>query len=102
MRIVNDSLAGTLESSDAVVRVSPHDTLEVTVVSTVEAQFGAQIRAVVAETLAPAGSPRIIDGDGHEMRLHIGLIAHPEHRSAATDHLLDVLQTEIERTYGQG
>jgi len=51
MRIVNDSLAGTLESSDAVVRVSPHDTLEVTVVSTVEAQFGAQIRAVVAETL---------------------------------------------------
>ncbi|GAB48097.1 citrate lyase acyl carrier protein [Mobilicoccus pelagius] len=51
MRIVNDSLAGTLESSDAVVRVSPHDTLEVTVVSTVEAQFGAQIRAVVADTL---------------------------------------------------
>lgn len=51
MRIVNDSLAGTLESSDAVVRVSPHETLEVTVVSTVEAQFGAQIRAVVAETL---------------------------------------------------
>ncbi len=51
MRIVNESLAGTLESSDAVVRVSPHEELEVTVVSTVEAQFGAQIRALVAETL---------------------------------------------------
>lgn len=51
MHIVHDSLAGTLESSDAVVRVSPLPTLEVTVVSTVGAQFGAQIRAVVAETL---------------------------------------------------
>ncbi|WP_040159310.1 citrate lyase acyl carrier protein [Mobilicoccus massiliensis] len=55
MRIVNDSLAGTLESSDAVVRVSPHEKLEVTVVSTVAAQFGAQIRAVVDETLAALG-----------------------------------------------
>lgn len=65
MRIVDDSLAGTLESSDAVVRVSPHDELEVTVVSTVEAQFGAQIRAVVNETLAELGvdSGRIVVED---------------------------------------
>lgn len=65
MRIVEDSLAGTLESSDAVVRVSPHDELEVTVVSTVEAQFGAQIRAVVNETLAELGvdSGRIVVED---------------------------------------
>lgn len=55
MRIVNDSLAGTLESSDAVVRVSPHESLDVSIVSTVEAQFGAQIRAVVDDTLSLLG-----------------------------------------------
>lgn len=52
MRIQKDAVAGTLESSDVMVKVSPHPTLEVTLTSTVLAQFGDQIRSVVDETLA--------------------------------------------------
>lgn len=55
MRIENDAIAGTLESSDAQVRVTPHQDLDVVVNSSVEAQFGDAIRALVAETLAELG-----------------------------------------------
>lgn len=55
MRIESEALAGTLESSDVLVKVAPASTLEVTVTSTVMAQFGDQIRAVVDETLAKMG-----------------------------------------------
>lgn len=57
MRITADAIAGTLESSDLQVRVSPseRDTIEVAVTSSVAAQFGEAIRAVVDETLANLG-----------------------------------------------
>ncbi|GAA2183702.1 citrate lyase acyl carrier protein [Brooklawnia cerclae] len=51
MRIVRSAMAGTLESSDALVRVSAHDTLEVNITSTVQARYGATITTVVRETL---------------------------------------------------
>ena len=52
MKIVKEAVAGTLESSDVLVKVAPSEgTLEVVVTSEVEPQFGAQIRAVVDETL---------------------------------------------------
>lgn len=55
MRIVTEALAGTLESSDALVRVAPSDELQIDVRSTVAAQYGTRIREVVAETLATLG-----------------------------------------------
>ncbi|WP_168582450.1 citrate lyase acyl carrier protein [Gephyromycinifex aptenodytis] len=57
MRIVRDSLAGTLESSDALVRVSPTDGGErdVSINSSVMAQFGTQITEVVQDTLDKMG-----------------------------------------------
>lgn len=53
MNIVKEAMAGTLESSDLLVKVSPHaaDQLEVVITSEVMRQFGAQIRKVVLETL---------------------------------------------------
>lgn len=56
MKIVQEALAGTLESSDLFVRVSPIDgPLEVIVQSEVEHQFGDQIRKVIGEVLAKLG-----------------------------------------------
>ena len=56
MQIVQEALAGTLESSDLFVRVSPIDgPLEVIVQSEVEHQFGDQIRKVIGETLEKLG-----------------------------------------------
>ncbi|MCH8612731.1 citrate lyase acyl carrier protein [Arsenicicoccus dermatophilus] len=55
MRIVHEAIAGTLESSDVMVRVAPppgdDGGLDVVVTSAVMAQFGHQIRAVVDEVL---------------------------------------------------
>jgi citrate lyase subunit gamma (acyl carrier protein) len=52
MKIVKEALAGTLESSDLLVKVAPGDgSLEVVINSEVMRQFGAQIRKVVDETL---------------------------------------------------
>ncbi len=55
MRIVREAMAGTLESSDVLVRVAPADTLQIDIKSSVLAQFGAQIRAVVTEQLDHLG-----------------------------------------------
>ena len=57
MKIVKEALAGTLESSDLLVKVapSPTETLEVAVQSEVIRQFGAQINKVVRETLENMG-----------------------------------------------
>lgn len=55
MQILRDSAAGTLESGDAMVRVSPSDDLEVNVSSSVEVQYGTQVRAVIADTLRQLG-----------------------------------------------
>ncbi len=52
MNITHDAAAGTLESGDALVRVSPHTTLDVNVTTSVETQYGDAVRAVVAATLA--------------------------------------------------
>lgn len=55
MRIVNEAIAGTLESSDALVRVSPSEELLIDVKSSVYAQYGGQIRQKVVDTLAKLG-----------------------------------------------
>lgn len=52
MKIVTSALAGTLESSDLLVKVEPHDTLEIVINSDVSKQFGQQIRQVVEQTLS--------------------------------------------------
>lgn len=53
MHISHAAIAGTLESSDLVVKVSPcEEGLDITINSEVYKQFGAQITAVVNETLA--------------------------------------------------
>jgi citrate lyase subunit gamma (acyl carrier protein) len=54
MKIVKEAIAGTLESSDLLVRVAPgkKGTLEIVVQSEVVKQFGKQIKRVVAETLS--------------------------------------------------
>jgi len=52
MKIIKAAVAGTLESSDLMVKVSPSSGgLEVVVNSEVMRQFGRQIRKVVDETL---------------------------------------------------
>jgi len=67
MQITKDAIAGTLESSDAMVRVSPSETLDVTINSSVLAQFGDQISSVVQQTIdnfgVTAGSV-IVDDKG--------------------------------------
>jgi len=56
MKIVKEALAGTLESSDLMVRIAPRDDdLEIVLQSEVIQQFGAQIEAVVRETLKKLG-----------------------------------------------
>ncbi|CAK9886634.1 MAG: Citrate lyase acyl carrier protein [Candidatus Erwinia impunctatus] len=51
MKIIKDAIAGTLESSDLQVKVSPQETLEIVVHSSVIDQFGKQINATVREVL---------------------------------------------------
>jgi citrate lyase subunit gamma (acyl carrier protein) len=53
LRIITEAVAGTLESSDLLVKVSPsrEKTLEIHVTSDVMKQFGTQIRRVVDDTL---------------------------------------------------
>lgn len=57
MKIVKEALAGTLESSDLLVKVSPGSGtgLEVVISSEVMQQFGLQIDRVVRDTLARLG-----------------------------------------------
>jgi citrate lyase subunit gamma (acyl carrier protein) len=54
MKIIKEAIAGTLESSDLLVKVAPSAdaTLEIIIKSEVIKQFGVQIRRVVDETLA--------------------------------------------------
>ena len=51
MEITKDAVAGTLESSDVLVKVSPGDKLDIVIQSSVMKQFGKQIRRTVSETL---------------------------------------------------
>ena len=52
MKIKQSAVAGTLESSDALVTVQPHEgPVELDISSSVINQYGRQIRATVVETL---------------------------------------------------
>jgi citrate lyase subunit gamma (acyl carrier protein) len=57
MKIVKEAIAGTLESSDLLVKVAPGGagTMDVIIRSEVIKQFGKQIRRVVDETLSKLG-----------------------------------------------
>ncbi|NIG77050.1 citrate lyase acyl carrier protein [Cedecea neteri] len=56
MRIVKQALAGTLESSDLLVRVAPAEgEFSLMIHSEVQKQFGDQIRRVAEQTLAQLG-----------------------------------------------
>jgi len=53
MRVIKEAIAGTLESSDLLVKVAPSDTgrLDIVIQSEVIKQFGKQIKRVVTDTL---------------------------------------------------
>ena len=53
MKVIHEAIAGTLESSDLLVKVSPsaEETREIVIQSAVLKQFGKQIKHVVEETL---------------------------------------------------
>lgn len=53
MKLLNNSIAGTLESSDIQIVIEPKEEagIEVELKSSVEKQFGRQIRKVIKETL---------------------------------------------------
>jgi len=53
MKLINCSVAGTLESSDIQVMIEPKEEagIEIELNSTVEKQFGKQIREVIKKTL---------------------------------------------------
>ena len=52
MKITKAAVAGTLESSDAQVRIQPFDSLDIEINSSVAKQFGEQIEATVRAVLA--------------------------------------------------
>lgn len=52
MKIIQTALAGTLESSDLLVKIAPNEKLEIIINSDVNKQFGQQISQVVKDTLA--------------------------------------------------
>lgn len=62
MKIIKEAVAGTLESSDLMVKVAPGvpNRLDIHVRSEVMRQFGPRIRAVIDETLAKLG---VTEGD---------------------------------------
>ncbi|KAF1300533.1 MULTISPECIES: citrate lyase acyl carrier protein [Enterococcus] len=57
MEIVKNAVAGTVESSDIMITVDPNETEEISIhlESSVEKQFGNQIRKVIEETLQKLG-----------------------------------------------
>ena len=52
---MKNAVAGTLESGDIMITIGPGKGLEVNLQSSVEAQFGRQIRSVITETLQGLG-----------------------------------------------
>lgn len=65
MRISKTALAGTLESSDCQVTVEPAETLELSVESSVENQYGEQIKESVLDVLndldVKSGTIKLVD-----------------------------------------
>ena len=51
MKVTKEAIAGTLESSDLLVKVAPSASREIVIRSEVIKQFGKQIKRVVTETL---------------------------------------------------
>ena len=58
MEIKKSAVAGSVESSDILIAIEPTttQTIELTLDSSVEKQFGKQIRAVILETLNHLGA----------------------------------------------
>ena len=52
---IKNAVAGTLESGDIMIQIAPGDGLQVDLQSSVSAQFGRQIKAVITETLEGLG-----------------------------------------------
>ena len=52
---ITNAVAGTLESGDIMIQIAPGDGLQVELQSSVAAQFGRQIKAVITETLTGLG-----------------------------------------------
>ena len=52
---ITNAVAGTLESGDIMIQIAPGDGLQVELQSSVAAQFGRQIKAVITETLSGLG-----------------------------------------------
>ena len=52
---IKNAVAGTLESGDILVQLAPGEGLQVDLQSSVAAQFGRQIKAVITETLTGLG-----------------------------------------------
>ena len=65
MEILKSASAGTLESSDAYVEISPADSLKLEVESVVKAQFGEEIERAALDVLKECGidraSVRVVD-----------------------------------------
>ena len=56
MKIVKTAQAGTVESSDVIVRIEPNDSgLEIELTSSVKQQYGKRIETVIRETLEELG-----------------------------------------------
>ena len=52
---ITNAVAGTQESGDIMIQIAPGDGLQVELQSSVAAQFGRQIKAVITETLTGLG-----------------------------------------------
>ena len=52
---LKNAVAGTLESGDIMIQIAPGDGLQVELQSSVAAQFGRQIKALITETLTGLG-----------------------------------------------
>ena len=52
---IQNAMAGTLESGDILIQVEPGKGLQVDLQSSVSAQFGRQIKAVITDTLKGLG-----------------------------------------------
>ena len=55
MQILKESVCGTLQSNDCLIRVEPAKTLELVVESSVKNELGEQIEKVIRATLAELG-----------------------------------------------
>ena len=52
---IKNAVAGTLESGDILIQIAPGEGLQIDLQSSVAAQFGRQIKAVITETLSGLG-----------------------------------------------